>query len=187
MTSSARTASLNRIVAVAHALPASVRNQVVFIGGTVLPLLVDVDARFDAPRPTKDVDAVTGTVSYTQFARMEQALRTAHFKHAPSGPISRWVAPNGEIFDLSTAGDHPGGTGAIVDQMAIKTAVPIPEYSHLRQLSGLGFFLMKSAAFADRGAQAPYESKDLAARCGRTCAIDVRFRRTHPTASPPTP
>jgi len=124
--------------------------------------LADVDARFDAPRPTRDVDAVTATVSYTQFGQMENELRAAGFRHAPSGPISRWIAPNGEIFDLSTAGDHPGGTGAIVDQMAIKTAMPIPEYLHLRQLSGIGFFLMKSAAFADRGARVAYESKDLA-------------------------
>ncbi|MBA4071708.1 MAG: hypothetical protein C0497_07725 [Gemmatimonas sp.] len=162
MTTPTRTGSLDRIVAVAEALPARVRDQVVFIGGTVLPLLVDVDAKFDAPRPTRDVDAVTATVSYTQYGLIEDALRAAQFRHAPSGPISRWIAPNGEIFDLSTAGDHPGGTGAIVDQMAIETAVPIPEYSHLRQLSGIGFFLMKSAAFADRGARVAYESKDLA-------------------------
>lgn len=162
MTTSTRTASLDRIVAVANALPAGVRDQVVFIGGTVLPLLVDVDARVDAPRPTKDVDAVTATVSYTQFGQMENELRAARFRHSPTGPISRWIAPNGEIFDLSTAGDHPGGTGAIVDQMAIDTSVPIPEHPHLRQLSGIGFFLMKSAAFADRGARVAYESKDLA-------------------------
>lgn len=157
-----RTASLDRILSVANALPAAVRDQVVFIGGTVLPLLVDVDIRFDAPRPTKDVDAVMATVSYTRYAQMEEALRAAHFRHAPSGPISRWVAPNGEIFDVSTAGDHPGGSGAIVDRMAIETAIPILEYPQLRQLSGVGCFLMKSAAFSDRGARAPYESKDLA-------------------------
>lgn len=163
MTMAARTASLERIVAVADALPERVRSQVVFIGGTVLPLLVDVDARFDAPRPTRDVDAVTATVSYTAYGLLEESLRSAGFKHSMRpGPISRWIAPNGEIFDLSTAGDHPGGTGALVDQMAIETAVPIPEYPQLRQLSGIGFFLMKSAAFSDRGARAPYESKDLA-------------------------
>ncbi|MDQ8155167.1 MAG: hypothetical protein P3B98_10955 [Gemmatimonadota bacterium] len=161
MTTSTRTASLRRIVAVANALPETVRDQVVFIGGTVLPLLVDIDTRFDAPRPTKDVDAVMATVSYTRMAQVEDALRKAHFTHAPRGPISRWVAPNAELFDLSTAGDHPGGTGAIVDQMALATAVPIPEHPQLRQLSAVGYFLMKSAAFADRGTQAPYESKDL--------------------------
>lgn len=162
MTTPTRTASLDRIVAVANALPPKVRDQVVFIGGTALPLLVDVDTRFDAPRPTKDVDAVTATVSYTRYAQMEEALRAAQFRHAPTGPLSRWIAPNGEIFDLSTVGEHSGGTGAIVDQMAIETAVPIPEHPHLRQLSGIGCFLMKSAAFSDRGAQVPYESKDLA-------------------------
>jgi len=161
VTSAARTAALDRIAAVANALPSTVRNQVVFIGGTVLPLLVDVDTRFDAPRPTKDVDAVAATVSYTRMAQMEDALRVAGFRHAPNGPISRWIAPNGEIFDLSAAGDHAGGTGAVVDQMAIATAVPILEYPHLRQLSGIGCFLMKAAAFSDRGMQTPVESKDL--------------------------
>jgi len=162
VTTSTRTAALDRIVAVANALPPKVRDEVVFIGGTVLPLLVDVDTRFDTPRPTIDVDAVTATVSYTQYGQMEEALRAARFKHAQPGPISRWIAPNGEIFDLSTAGDHPGGTGAIVDRMAIQTAIPISGHPHLRQVSGIGYFLMKAAAFSDRGAQAPYESKDLA-------------------------
>ncbi|MBX9927990.1 MAG: hypothetical protein K2X99_03675 [Gemmatimonadaceae bacterium] len=185
--SATRALALARIVAIADVLPESLRTRLVFIGGAVLPLLVDVDSRFDAPRTTKDVDAVTATLNYTQFARMEDALRTAGFRHAPHGPVSRWIAPHGEIFDLSTVGDHAGGTGAVIDRVAFDIAIPILERPSLRQLSSLGYFLMKSAAFFDRGVRTPYESKDLADLAvlligasmlraeGETAAADVRL------------
>lgn len=108
------------------------------------------------------IDAVTGAVSYTRFFQMEEALRAARFTHDRTGPISRWIAPNGEVFDLTSAGQLLGGTGAAVDQWAIDTAVPIPEHPQLRQLSGPGYFIMKAAAFSDRGRRNPTDSKDLA-------------------------
>lgn len=156
-----RDLSLARIGAVADALPSTLREQVVFIGGIVLPLLVDVQSRFDTPRVTKDVDAVMMAVSYTRFAETEDTLRHAGFRHAPEAPISRWVAPNGEVFDLTSAGTHAGGTGAAVDIAAFNTANRLPERSDIRVLSGLGFLLMKAAAFRDRGVRAPAASRDL--------------------------
>lgn len=158
---SAAAAAAARIRRVATDL-GSVRSQVVFIGGTTLPLLVNVESRFDAPRPTKDVDAVAATASYTEMARMEASLRSVGFRHEPRSHAQRWRAPSGEIFDLSFAGAHTGGTGSRVDALAFRAAVEFPGEPTFRHVSGLGLLIMKSAAFGDRGRDAPTESRDLA-------------------------
>ncbi len=159
--SATRTIALQRIERVGAALPVSVRARVVFIGGIVLPLLVNVERRFNAPRTTKDVDAVMATTSYGQFVDVEEQLRFANFRHVPDGPISRWITPAGDVFDLTAAGSHTGGTGSPVDAIAIELARAIPEHTNLKCLSPIGFFLMKVAAFFDRGQQMPIHSRDL--------------------------
>lgn len=151
-----------RIIAVATAL-AGVREHLVFIGGTVLPLLVDVDDRFYAPRMTDDVDAVGVAVGYAQSAAVEAAVLAAMFKpNLKSKHKGSWVGPQGDIFDLSFAGDFPGASGARVDVLAIETAQPMEGHPEVRHLSPTGLFLMKCAAFRDRGRENPFESKDLA-------------------------
>lgn len=171
MSDATRAAAAERIRRVARDLGPS-RELVVFIGGTVLPLLVNVDARFDSPRPTKDVDAVAATASYSQMGRLEAALRAAGFRNAPGRHAQRWRTPSGEFFDLSFAGAQTGGTGSPVDALAIETALVLDGDPPIRHVSGLGLFLMKTAAFADRGRDVPFESKDLAdlavLLCGRS-------------------
>ena len=156
----AATAAAQRIGRVATEL-AEISNRLVFIGGAVLPLLVDVEARFDAPRVTKDVDAVAATATYTARHRIEQAMRKARYRDARESHIGRFISPTNEIFDISFAGDHAGGTGSRTDALAIETAVRRPGPPEFRHLSATGLFLMKVDAFFDRGSAAPYASKDL--------------------------
>jgi len=157
-----RTLSARRIAAVADRL-ADVRAKLVFIGGTVLPLLVDVDERFYAPRMTDDVDAVGIAVSYLESHAVEAAVAAAGFTHdLTSRHKGRWIGPDGSIFDLSFAGDFPGASGAQVDLMAIETAIPMQGHPGVRHLGSTGLFLMKCAAYHDRGQQRPEDSKDLA-------------------------
>lgn len=160
MSDAARIAAAERILAVARALP-NVRDQLVFIGAAVLPLLVDVDHRLTAPRPTRDVDAVAATATYVARAKMEEYLRACGFRHQPGKNAGRWLSPANEIFDISFAGDHLGGTGSSLDALAIASAIRLPGDPPTRHLSGAGFLMMKAAAFNDRGAAAPHESKDL--------------------------
>lgn len=139
-----------------------VRKHLVFIGGSVLPLLVDVDQRFDTPRVTKDVDAVSAAATYTRSHEIEDAIRGAKYQNdTGSRNMRRFIAPSGEIFDLSFAGDYAGATGALVDKMAIATAIQMEGRPDIRHLSPTGLFLMKVAAFRDRGEAAPAESRDL--------------------------
>jgi hypothetical protein len=161
MSGAARAAAAQRIGRVATEL-AEINDRLVFIGGAVLPLLVDVEARFDAPRVTKDVDAVAATATYTAKHRIEQAMRKARYRDARDSHIGRFISPTNEILDISFAGDHAGGTGSLTDALAIETAVLAPGPPEFRHLSATGLFLMKVDAFFDRGSAAPYASKDLA-------------------------
>jgi hypothetical protein len=157
----ARAAAADRIRRVARAM-GDIHERLVFIGASVLPLLAEVDQRLAAPRTTKDVDAVAATTSYVARAKLEESLRARGFRHQPLGHAGRWLSPSGEIFDLSFAGDHLGGTGSSIDAIAIASANVLEGDPPIRHLSGAGFLIMKSAAFGDRGRSAPHESKDLA-------------------------
>lgn len=156
-----RDAAIARVGRVATELQA-INRTLVFIGGAVLPLLVDVEERFEAPRSTKDVDAVAATATYTAKHRIEQALREARYRDAMDSHAGRFISPSKEIFDISFAGNHAGGSGSKTDELAIATSVERLEAPAFRHVSAVGFFLMKVAAFCDRGAANPYDSKDLA-------------------------
>jgi hypothetical protein len=67
--------SIQRLITVANDLDRVLREQIVFIGGAVLPLLETDRSVLGSPRPTKDVDGVTGTTSYRKMFELEQALR----------------------------------------------------------------------------------------------------------------
>jgi predicted nucleotidyltransferase len=162
VTSASRALAASRIKRVAAELE-SVRDELVFIGGSVLPLLVDIERRFDAPRETKDVDAVSAAASYAKSARIEELIRAAGYRHDTSARHrGRWLSPSGEIFDLSFAGDFAGATGIRVDLLAIETAQAMEGHTDIKHLSPTGLFLMKAAAFEDRGRERPADSRDLA-------------------------
>src|ERR1043166_3946756 len=64
----------------------------VFVGGAVMPLLVD-HPQLTEFRPTKDVDVVVQVGTYQQFSVLEERLRLAGFEHDTSegAPICRWT------------------------------------------------------------------------------------------------
>lgn len=187
MAMTVRPAAEARILRLVQRLPASIdAADLVFMGGTVLPLLVDVDRRFESPRPTKDVDGIMASATYSTMGAVEQALRDAGFKHmgsdpeaAPGTPISRWTTPDTEIFDLTFYGQHIGATGARVDELAIETATTMVGHPPLRHLSSVGFFMTKAQAFRDRHQRT---SKDLA-DLGVLLACDPDIKRAVATCS----
>lgn len=156
-----RVAAVERIGRVLTEI-AWLRERLIFIGGAVLPLLVDVTERFEAPRTTNDVDAITATASYPARHRIEEELHRAGFRPDPRRHIGRYISPSNEIFDLSFSGQHTGSTGSRTDELAIETATRNAGPPEFRHLSATGLLLMKTAAYFDRGVGAPYASKDLA-------------------------
>ncbi|MBU1105072.1 MAG: nucleotidyl transferase AbiEii/AbiGii toxin family protein [Candidatus Riflebacteria bacterium] len=66
------------LLKVAEGLPPELRNQVVFIGGSVVSLLI-TETAFGGIRPTKDVDLIIETSNRSGFHRFEESLRKAGF------------------------------------------------------------------------------------------------------------
>lgn len=66
-------------------------DRLVFVGGAVIPLLIEPDFAADA-RPTVDVDCVVSARTYGQFHEIEQALRELDFASGrePGDPICRY-------------------------------------------------------------------------------------------------
>jgi predicted nucleotidyltransferase len=155
--------SIQRLITVANDLDDVLRGQIVFIGGSVLPLLETDRTVLRVPRSTKDVDGVTGATSYTKLFMLEEALRARGFRNVTQPPthIGRWRSPSQAIFDLVSAGNHAGGSGSERDQYALESAVTLDLPPTIRHVSGVGFLVMKFNAYRDRGTMNPRGSKDL--------------------------
>lgn len=138
--------------------------QVVFIGGAIAPLL-QTDPPFDAPRPTKDVDAVIASTNYGTMNSVHERLGTLGFRQDPAdrAHLHRWRSPDGDILDLVPAGGHPGASGQLWDRLAIETSerVDLGDGRTIRHASAPMFLALKLAAYADRGAADPFGSHDL--------------------------
>lgn len=63
-----------------------------FLGGSVIPLLVDDPALYDF-RPTKDVDAIVQIVTQAKYSTLESQLRAFGFLNdmTPGAPICRYI------------------------------------------------------------------------------------------------
>jgi hypothetical protein len=155
--------AIQRLITVAADLDDTLRGQIVFIGGAVLPLLETDRSVLSSPRPTKDVDGVTGTTSYGKMFELEEALRARGFRNVSEPPthIGRWKTPSQAIFDLVSAGRHAGGTGAERDRYALESAWTLDLPPVVRHASGVGFLVLKLNAYRDRGRNDPRRSKDL--------------------------
>lgn len=141
------------------------RERVVFIGGAIAPLLHTAPP-FERARPTTDVDGIAATVSYSDFAALQEALREQGFREIASGTHAhQWWAPTDPPvrFDLVPAGTHLGASGNPLDAAVVAAAVEaelVPGVV-IRHASAAGFLALKLAAFRDRGAADPFVSHDL--------------------------
>lgn len=70
---------------------AELREQVVFVGGMIRPLLI-TDPAVEAARPTLDVDLIVDVRSRVGLYALEERLRTLGFSqvHKARAPICRW-------------------------------------------------------------------------------------------------
>jgi predicted nucleotidyltransferase len=155
--------ALASIAAVAKAL-GPLRERVVFIGGSLAPLL-QIEPPFAAVRPTGDVDAIAVTTSYTDFERLRQDLRQRGFVESTNARhANRWILTSQGIdFDLMPAGDHFGGSGNPWDRAALEstTETEIEPGVSIRHVDAPGFLALKLAAYSDRGSEDPFGSHDL--------------------------
>jgi predicted nucleotidyltransferase len=139
------------------------RERAVFLGGSVTALLITDPAAPDV-RPTKDVDVVVQTVSYSEQTRLEEELRSLDFQHCldPGAPACRWVIGDC-LVDVIPVG---AGMNAYNDRWS-PSAIEHAERLELeagiwiRHVTAPYFVAIKLEAFADRGEGNYLDSNDI--------------------------
>jgi hypothetical protein len=94
--------NIEMVKTVAHRL-GDLREDVVFLGGAVLGLLITDPAASEA-RPTKDVDLIVDIASRAEYADLETKLRAAGFLNDRSqgAPVCRWLAGDVKVDVMPT-------------------------------------------------------------------------------------
>lgn len=109
---------------VAHAADrlGDLRNEVVFLGGAVVGLLI-TDRAARAPRSTRDVDVVVEVGSRVDYYRLDERLRSMGFANDIRGPVCRYLHGSHMIDVMPT---HPEILGFANRwySLAVRTAQP---------------------------------------------------------------
>jgi len=128
------------------------RDQVVFVGGSVISLYAN-DPGADTPRPTSDIDLVIVVSSYSEYNRLETRLRELGFHHSPEDNILCRYRYQGVLVDVMPT-DVPAigptnkwyipGMAHAIDQL-------LPNGSTIKLLTAPYFIATKFEAFKSRG------------------------------------
>lgn len=154
------TGNLERLLLVARRL-GELREELVFVGGSVLELLISDPAQ-PPVRPTLDVDLVVGARNWSEFTRQQDKLRELGFREVPEGPICRWSV-DGVPVDLMPADEEV--QGYITNRWyaaALRTAQMIElDGLEIKIISAPCFLATKLDAFDGRGERDFMASHDL--------------------------
>lgn len=138
------------------------RNELVFVGGSIVELLLDKDYPLP-PRPTKDVDAIVGIYNRKDFNDIDKKLRKLGFKNnIIDGVICKWEV-DGAILDVMPTDPNILGFANRWYQPALKYAQSYflePELD-IFLISPVYFLATKLEAFNNRGNRDFYASHDL--------------------------
>lgn len=135
----------------------NIREQVVFLGGAVTGLLL-TDPAAPEVRSTEDVDVVVSVASYSQYARLEEALRERGFVNARD-VICRWNAA-GVVVDVMPTDETILGFGNRWYEAVINSATnyDLGDGLIIRLVTAPCFIATKLEAFAhpDRQGQGDF-------------------------------
>ncbi|WP_369933806.1 hypothetical protein [Xanthomonas tesorieronis] len=139
------------------------REQVVFLGGAVVGLLLS-DPLAESVRSTYDVDAVVD-LDWSRFRRIEDRVQTQGFaREMESGVVCRWVhRESGVVFDLMPVDSEVLGFSNRWYAYAVETAqsAELDERLSIRMVTAVAFVATKLEAFATRGQGDFLSSHDL--------------------------
>lgn len=148
---------------VAQRLGAALRDELVFVGGTVAGLLI-TDPGQPAIRPTEDVDLIAHAVARSDYQRVETLLRSQGFVNdmRPDAPICRWRI-GAVIVDVMPTLPQILGFANRWYPLALATAQPmaLPSATEIRVVCAPLFLGTKLEAFANRGEADYLFSHDL--------------------------
>ncbi|MBP7513219.1 MAG: nucleotidyl transferase AbiEii/AbiGii toxin family protein [Flavobacteriales bacterium] len=128
------------------------RDQVVFVGGSVISLYAN-DPGADVPRPTSDIDLVIVVSTYAEYERLEVRLRELGFHHSPEDKIMCRYRYHGVMVDIMPT-DVPaiGPTNKwYVPGMEHAVDHALPDGSLIKLLTAPYFLATKLEAFKSRG------------------------------------
>ena len=129
------------------------RDEVVFVGGAVLGLLID-DVGATTIRPTDDLDVIVDVSSRVGYHALEARLRGLGFRSDTSAgaPLCRWLVDDVVVDVMPTTADILGVTNRWYGE-ATSPAIrrDIAPGLTVRVASAPCFVAMKLEAFAGRG------------------------------------
>ncbi len=139
------------------------RDEVVFVGGAVLGLLID-DVAATAVRPTDDLDVIVEVSSRAGYYDLEARLRRLGFRPdiSEGAPLCRWIVDEVVVDVMPTTAEILGFTNRWYAQ-ATSHAIrrEIAAGLMVRVASAPYFVAMKLEAFAGRGGGDLVASHDL--------------------------
>lgn len=151
------------LLTVAKSLPVELKDHVVFLGGSVVSLLI-TDQAFSGIRPTRDVDMIVDASNRSSFHTIEETLRNAGFRQVLDDDppiICRWRI-NSVIVDLMPCDESILGFSNKWYKEAIKNFSVINlAGTDVRIVSAPYFIATKIEAFLGRGNNDFLGSADL--------------------------
>ena len=148
---------------VANRLGEKLREDLVFVGGAVVGLLI-TDPALPAIRPTEDVDLIVQVLALADYHRVEKALTKQGFAHdvSAAAPVCRWRVDNVAVDVMPTLEKILGFSNRWYP-LALKTATPValPSGIVIRLVQAPVFLATKLEAFAGRGNNDYLFSHDL--------------------------
>jgi predicted nucleotidyltransferase len=138
-------------------------DEVVFLGGAIVPLLV-TDQGAASARPTDDVDLAVEVTTRVEYYRLSDRLRALGFAEdqTPGAPICRWVVDEVKV-DIMPTEESVLGYSNTWFRAAVRSAPRVAFINGhvLRVISAPCFVAAKLEAFADRGEGDHVMSHDL--------------------------
>jgi len=139
------------------------KNELVFVGGSVAELYVDNPAAYDI-RPTQDIDCVIELSSRTAHAKLEEELRAKKFANdtTQGAPICRWIYQDIKVDVMPTNPDVLGFTNIWYDDgVTNKITKTLPDGQHIFVFPVEYYVAAKFEAHKGRGGNDLRQSHDF--------------------------
>ena len=138
------------------------KDQMVFVGGSILSLYTD-DPAADEIRPTTDIDMTINLANYTEWTQMQERLAELGFYPGPQGQSICSYKYQDIAIDIMPADDSSIGVSNIWYKPGFKNLqqIKLQNGISINILTAPYFLATKLEAFKDRGQNDFYGSHDF--------------------------
>jgi predicted nucleotidyltransferase len=147
------TASIEMLEYVARLLDPII-DELVFVGGSVLPLYMSQDPGSEPPRTTDDVDCVIAAMTTREYHAFESRLRAMDFKpcREKGAPMCRWWVGEVKVDFMPQKGEAIGFTNPwYAPGLTRAREINLPSGKRIKIFSLPDFLAAKMAAHKSRG------------------------------------